>query len=236
MRGECYTREPLIPRTCSRNVKSIDYNQFKVKLDNGLSQTIKDLSDEARSIQIALARIHAEIRPITLEIERLERDGNAHSAELARLRIDMEEFQIYVVELSDQLRFIEDELRRAASDPDLRAQQSLVIEQLNRYRTKLSNISAKLPDLLSAIKAISAQVAVLKTQLIVFNTRLDNLQADLADVSKRLAVAYSDFSVYEVTLNRLESQVIFSALSTNRIAQEERQFIKRFEKIFASAP
>ena len=240
LRGECRLRnpgDPLIPRTCMRNdstTKSMSYEVFKEKLDNGLSQTIKNLSEEARNIQQAIARINAQIIPIKVEIERLEREGNVHSAELARLRNDLSEFQIYVSELQDQLRYIEEELRRTANDPDLLAQRSIVMEQLGRFRTKLNDISGRIPALLDKVRSISAQVDVLKTQLVALTTRLNNLQIDLDDVTTRLAVAYDDFSVYEDTLRRLESQAIFSALSTNTIVQRQRQFIKRFDRIFTS--
>jgi len=231
-RGDCAGPEPLIPRTCSRNVKTMNYDQFKSRLDNGLSQSIKDLSDEASEIQAALARIYDQIRPIKAEIERLERDGDAHRTELAQLRHEMEEFQIYVSELQDQLRYIEDELRRAANDPDLRAQQAIVMDQLGRYRSKVATISAKIPALLDKVRDISDQVAALQYQLDAFNTRLSNLQSDLDDVMTRLNAAYDDFSVYEDTLRRLESQVIYTTLSTNGMLQRQRQFIRRFEKIF----
>lgn len=233
-RGDCTVREPLIPRTCGRNVRTMDYDEFKVKLDNGLSQTIRELSDEAQSIQAALGRIHDQMRPIQDEIRRLEREGSEHSAELARLRGDLEEFQIYVSELQDQLRYIEEELRRVANDPDLRAQQAIVVEQLGQYRTKVASIADRIPALLDKVRHIGDQVAALQQQLDVFNTRLANLQADLEDVTTRLNAAYDDFSVYEDTLRRLESQVIYTTLSTNTMLSRQRQFIRRFERIFAS--
>jgi predicted nuclease with TOPRIM domain len=231
-RGLCEGRDTVIPE-CGIDVESMTYGVFRERLDGGLSQMIRDLTEEAQQIRTAMAFVEHELQGTIDAINDIEQQSGHLSAELKELRAKMTRFENTVAAYNEQLALINQALQDAIADADLLAQRLIVIDALTRYRAQLDDIGARIPVLLDQIQAVHSQVADLRIRLNALNIRLSNLNAEMAQVDARLRLAYDDFSVYESTLRKLNSGIVYTVLSDNVIAQKERQFIKRFEKIFS---
>jgi chromosome segregation ATPase len=232
-RGMCEGREPLIRANCGDDLQSMNYDVFRKRLDNGLSQTIIDLTNEAARLQQTINVVQAEIQKTLDALAAIEQQNGHLTAELEQLRAQVRKFQQFVAELQDQITMIDQELRRLA-DQDLMAQREIVVKQLADYQHRLDALGPQIQAVSRQIDALGQQAAELQTKLNSLTARLDNLRGDLAGVTTQLSAAYDDFSVYELTIRRLESGIVASVLRDNVLYQRERQFVKRFEKIFAA--
>lgn len=226
---------PAIPANCNLNPRSMSYDDFKTQLDGGLSQTITDLTNEAQRVQDVITFVQEQISQTTQDIIAAEQQGGPLTAELQRLRTNMQEFQVFVTELHDQLTLINQELRRL-NNQDLMMQRDIVIVQMQEYQGKVSDIVARIPQITAQLGGILTQVNALRTQLNSLSTRLSNLQGDLSQVNARLQSACDDFAVYGETLTMLQSGITYSVFANNVIAARNRQFVKRFEMIFVAVP
>lgn len=226
---------PAIPSNCDSNIKSMRYAEFKQKLDNGLSQTITDLTNEAQRLREIIISVQEQIAQTLTAIAEQERLGGPTSSELQKLQQDMQEFQGFVTELKDQLTLIDTELRRLNSQ-DLVMQRDIVVRQLSDYQRQVAEIAAAIPAMVTKIGNCTVQLETLRRQLASLQVRLDNLQLDLTQVTSKLQLACDDFGVYGDTLAKLTSGITYSVLTDNIIARQNRQFVKRFETIFSTVP
>lgn len=229
-RAGCEDRRPM-RSTCTRDMMSRPYDAFKVSLDNGLSQTVIDLADEARRIQGAIVRLETELGSTLAEIARIEREQGPLSRELESLRGQMTRFQTLITEYHDQLRLIDEALRRMANQ-DLQTQRGYMLRELAELEQRLGDISRRIPDLMERIAAFNTQLAALRDRLATVTARLANLKTDLADVTTRLNEAQSDLEVYQDTLSMLTDGIIFRVLADDVLYQKNRLFVRRFERIF----
>ncbi len=230
-RGLFNGRDTVIPE-CSNDVEAMTYSIFRERLDGGLSATIRELSEEAQRIRAAMAYVEHELQATIDAINDIEQQSGNLSAELRELRAKMARFEQTVAAYNEQLLLIDAALQQAIADSDLLAQRLIVLDALGRYRAQLDDIGARIPILLDQIQAVNVQVADLRIRINALTIRLGNLNDEMAQVDARLQLAYDDFTVYESTLRKLNSGIVYTVLSDNVIAQKERQFIRRFERLF----
>ncbi len=230
-RAECTGRTPILRSNCTEDMASRSYTNFKVSLDNGLSQTVRDLADEARRIQQAIVRLESEMAETLSQIAVIEREQGPLSQELEALRTQMTRFQAFVSEYREQLRLIDEALRRMANQ-DLQTQRTYMLRELSSYEAKLTDIARRIPGLMEQISRINTQLAALRDRLATVTVRLTNLKSDLADVSSRLEEARSDLEVYQTTLSMLTDGIIYHVLADDVLYQKNRLFVRRFERIF----
>jgi chromosome segregation ATPase len=230
-RGLCNGRDTVIPE-CSNDVESMTYNVFRERLDGGLSATIRELSEEAQRIRAAMTYVEHELQATIDAINDIESQSGHLSSELQELRAKMARFEKTVAAYNEQLALIDTALQQAIADADLLAQRQIVVDALGRYRAQLDDVGARIPVLLDQIAAVQVQVADLRIRINSLTIRLGNLNDEMAQVDARLQLAYDDFTVYESTLRKLNSGIVYTVLSDNVIAQKERQFIRRFERLF----
>jgi predicted nucleic acid-binding Zn-ribbon protein len=234
-RGYCPNRDVVTRQHCQENREHRDWAQFKTNLDGGLSNTIRQLQEEARNIQGVIATLEVQIQQILNEINAIERQQGTLSVELRNLRTQMEYFQSVVREYSIQLDLIDQSLAQAL-DKDMAQLRLHVMAQIKKYQQQSAAISGRIDDLMTQIQNTHGQLASLRDQATRLNNRLQNLNHDLAIVQDRLATAYSDFNIYEVTLRKLLSGIVHPILSDNVWWAAERQFVKRFDSIFSQRP
>lgn len=232
-RGFCANRDVMLRTQCRDNVAFMSWGEFKQDLDGGLSTTIRALQQEARNIQMAMASVEAQIQQILAEINRIEQQQGSLSVELRNLRTQMQEFQVIVQEYRQQLNLIEQSLAQAV-DRDMSELRLYVMGQIQKYQQNLTNVSNRITVLMGQIRDANVQLVTLRDQANRLNNRLQNLNGDLSIVQTRLTTAYSDFSVYEGTLRRLTSGIVHPILADNTWFSAERQFVKRFDRIFNS--
>ncbi len=231
-RAACNGRTPILRSNCTSEMSSMSYDSFKVTLDGGLSDTIRELSDEAERIQGAIGHLQADMEATLATIAEIERRSGGLSTELEHLRADLVRFQTFIQEYREQLSLIDAALRRMA-DRDLQTQRVVIMQELQEYQGRLADIASRIPGLVDQIAGIQTELAELQEHLDTVNARLENLNAELTDVSTRLAVAHDDFEVYEDTLSKLTDGIIYRVLSDNVLYQKNRQFVRRFERIFS---
>jgi peptidoglycan hydrolase CwlO-like protein len=234
-RGYCANSDIMLRTKCRENVKFMSWTDFKQDLDGGLSTTIRALQQEARNIQAAISSLEVQIQQILAEINRIEQQQGTISAELRNLRTQMQEFQVIVQEYRVQLNLIDQSLAQAV-DRDMAELRLYVMAQLRKYQQNLNDISNRITVLMRQIHDANVQLASLRDQATRLNNRLQNLNSDLAIVQQRLSTAYSDFNVYEGTLRRLTSGIVHPILADNTWFTAERQFVKRFDRIFNARP
>lgn len=234
-RAACPDRNFILREHCQDGRRSIDYARFKRDLDGGLSETIRQLTDETNQIQSAIRAVEQQIVATTEAIADLERRSGHLSAEVGRLRDDIRRFDAYIREYREQLALIEAALRRLA-DADLAAQRNDMLRELARCQQSIADIARQVDLIMDQIRAIGGDIGRLRGELTSLTNRATNLRYDLSLVAARLQQAYDDFSVYEETLVMLNDEIIFRVLSDNVRFQKVRQFVRRFERIFAANP
>ncbi len=230
-RAECTGRTPILRSNCTTDLTSKQYTGFKASLDNGLSQTVRDLADEARRIQLAIGRLETEMVGTLAQITEIEREQGPLSRELESLRTQMTRFQAFVQEYREQLHLIDEALRRMANQ-DLQTQRTYMLRELATYQRSLSDIAQRIPALMEQIGRINTQLSTLRERLETVTARLTNLKSDLSDVTARLDEAQSDLEVYQDTLSMLTDGIIYHVLADDVLYQKNRLFVRRFERIF----
>jgi len=234
-RGGCPNRDVLLRSQCTVGIQSMMYADFKQQLDGGLSDTIRQLQDEARKIQDAMVAIDAQVQETLAQINKIEQQNGGLSQELQDLRVKMQNFETIVAEYRQQLTLIEQALQQAV-DQDMVQLHAYVVAQLSKYQEQLTGISQEVADLMQQLHDAEGQLLQLREQADKLNARLANLKIDLAVVQEKLQHAYDDFSVYQLTLDRLNNGIIFPILADNVWFQRERQFVKRFDQVFHVSP
>lgn len=234
-RGLCVDPAHILPTSCGDQRQSMSYTTFKTELDGGLSATIRALTEETAEIQAAIRMIERQIVATTQAIADLERQSGDLSAEIARLREALHRFDRYIRDYRDQLALIEASLRRLA-DADLAAQRLDMLRELAECQQKIADISRQVDTIVDEMDRVSTAAGRLQTELVSLTNRSTNLRYDLAIISTRLQAARDDFSVYEDTLEMLNDGVAYRVLADNVRFQKVRQFVRRFERIFAAHP
>ncbi len=230
-RGRCLEGSDFTREECSRELVSMSYDTFKVDLDGGLSETIRELAAESRRIQDAIALIERDLAAARAELDALEARQGGLSAELSRLRSEIIRAENNLAEYREQLVLIDEALSQAA-DQDISAMRPIVLARLADWQSRLAQINGQLEALLAQVGSLQTEIEEVTRRMATLTARISNLQIEFASVNQRLEMAYGDFSVYEETVRRLNSGITYTVLSTNTILARQRLFIKRFEAIF----
>jgi len=231
-RGLCQADGPILKSNCTQDVESMRYSTFKVKLDAGLSQTIIDLRSEVASILVSLEAVESQMRTTILAIEENEIELGAANAELVSARVEIKKVKIFVDEYRYQLALIDQAIRRI-TDNDLIIQRDVVAKELDAYRGKIFVLQGEIYTLVTQITSLHITISSLERALERLTIRFSNLKDELGDTILQLESARDDFSVYENTLEKLESNIIYRVLSDQTLYRKNRKFVKRFENIFA---
>jgi len=119
-------------------------------------------------------------------------------------------------------------------DPDLIVQRDTVASELSAYRTRLFGLQVDAQNLSTDIASLQHSIAVLRATYAKLVTRFDNLKMDLDETMEELLRASEDFSVYNDTLTKLDSDIIYRVLADQTLYHKNRKFVKRFDTIFAN--
>lgn len=231
-RGKCTDGVYLQPGCTNPDIQAMNYNTFKSKLDNGLSQTIVDLTAEVAEIQAAISTIESEVSKTLKTIAQKRLELGATNAELDAAEAEANRVSAFVKEYKVQLIFINIQIAKA-SDPDYLVLRNLVAADLALYSSKLDALCKKMQELVARINQLGLTIGDLSSNLATLCTRLDNLRYELADVTGDLQDATDDFSVYTDTISKLESIIVHRVFSDDTLFRKNRKFIRRFDKIFA---
>jgi len=218
---------------CRTELASMPYTAFKEQLDGGLSDLILQLTEESARIQLAMSRVREEISRVQSAIDRLNAQGGPLRDQLQLLEREMKTFDSWIVDLGEQIRLINDRLARLANG-DLARQRDKILQQIDNLRSEMNGIETRMLAVSNSLQRIAGQIAPLAAELTALRTRLDNLNVEAAQVAVRLDLARSDFAVYRETLDYLTDGIVFHVLRDNTWYAAVRQFVKRFDRIFAA--
>jgi len=172
------------------------------------------------------------MRTTILAIEENEIELGAANAELVSARVEIKKVKIFVDEYRYQLALIDQAIRRI-TDNDLIIQRDVVAKELDAYRGKIFVLQGEIYTLVTQITSLHITISSLERALERLTIRFSNLKDELGDTILQLESARDDFSVYENTLEKLESNIIYRVLSDQTLYRKNRKFVKRFENIFA---
>lgn len=231
-RGACDDRELYLRSTCKGSTDQMSYEVFKVKLENGLSETISELEENSVKLRSYIAKVEKQIARTKADIESAveeqamtEKEKEEVSQEMLKLEDAIQEYKLILAAIVDRLaEFPED---------DLESQSGVMATELDGIRSELGDIYDQIEELVEKIAALKTKIKVLRKSLTKLGKKIEKLQKALDVVESDLEQAQNDFANYTNTIEKLEDDTIpYRATAANEWYDNNRPFIRRFAPIF----
>jgi chromosome segregation ATPase len=234
IRKDCPDEVPIYTRiTCTGRMQMMEYETFKVALDNGLSQSVSDLAKRASQLSAHLAELRKQLQRTEQEIAKIESEAGPMAAQLRSLRLKLSKLELWIEEGQKQIAAINEDLRRTRNS-DLEEQREAILNEIQKLETFVREVNDQLNDIISQVGAVDAKLDALRQDFDRVDALVGQVQAQLKRVQEDLASAKSDLEIYEHTLTKLTNSAIAYQVNTDTTWYEaERKFVRRFDAIFA---
>jgi predicted nucleic acid-binding Zn-ribbon protein len=234
-RGTCADNVVVIKPNCLNGIEVMDYSTFMTRLDGGLAATVAKLSAEVDGIDATMAIVESDITAVRAAIDTKEQELGTTRVDLEATRLEITKVESFIHEYRFQLRAIAKHLS-TMQDADLAQQSTEMAAELQTLITKIADLYKQVPALVAQIKEIKGEIVELSSQLDQLYNRLTNLTFDYDRASRALQDACDDYASYQLTLTMLTDPdgINFQVHAEDLKFQKVRQFVKRFEAIFAA--
>lgn len=235
-RGTCSSHLFVIKANCLNGIETMAYDDFKLKLDAGVTATVEALVKEIGAIENAIDSLELQRRETMAAIALTEAKLGMATGDLLAAKEELATLETFIAEYRAQLKAIRAKLNYGGNG-DLLAQARQMAVELQALKDASSLIAARIPALFARVVQLSEKLSDLYERLNSIGIRLDNLRIDHARTWVALQWAIDDLDAYLETLAMLtdEGGINYRVHADNPWFQKVRRFVKRFEVIFASS-
>ena len=235
VRGVCADRKNVIRSNCNKDLRSMDVGSFKRALDGGLAATADLLIGRLIEIESAIDQLQEQSTDLRAAIDSTATGLGATESDLTAAKTELVKLSTFIADYHRQLKSIKQRLA-AVRDADLKAQAAQLSNEMADLWGQVIGVGGQISGLQGNVVKLEARLTMLQSKLEVIGLALRSLDQQQSATNAALTIVFDDLAAYSKTLDMLQDPdgINFRVQSDNPWYAKVRQFVRRFDAIFAA--